>query len=168
MFSPMENQEPGECLGCDFHSPAQRALRGTVGQENNVFGFEDWVWCFPRQDLSQVNRSLLSFTALLIRADDSRCALRSSASEALTQCQRLQDRNLLIRFQGESTGPSNLTDHVNNPGASDLDDVAGTNQGIATRIGRLEKIFQVHLDGIFGSRLIAVEARRYGLHFAGI
>src|SRR5882762_1780900 len=159
MFLPMENQEPGECLRGDFHSPAQRALRGAVRHENNVFRFEQGVWGFPRQDPSQVDRSLLSFTTLLICADDSRFALRSSASEALTQSERLQDGNLLIRFQGESAGPSNLTDHVNNPGASDLDDVAGTNQGIAARIGRLEKIFQVHLDGIFGSRLIAVEAR---------
>src|SRR5882762_4996297 len=74
MFLPMENQEPGECLRGDFHSPAQRALRGAVRHENNVFRFEQGVWGFPRQDPSQVDRSLLSFTTLLICADDSRFA----------------------------------------------------------------------------------------------
>src|SRR3981081_447094 len=136
MFLPMENQEPGECLRRDFDSPAQRALHSAVWHENNVLRLGDRVGSLPRQDLSQVNRGFLSFTALLIGADDSRFALRRSASEALAQGQRLQDGNLLIRLQSESAGSSHLTDHVNNPGTSDLDDVARMNQGIVARISR--------------------------------
>src|SRR5207302_8269115 len=158
MLLSMKNKEPGECLRCGFHSPAQRGLRSTVRHENYVFRFEHRVWSFPRQDLSQVKRRLLPFTTLLIGADDSRSGLRSRTSEALAQGQRLQDGNPFIRFQSESARPSNLANHVNNPSASDLDDVAGMNQGVAAGISGLEKIFQVHLHHIFGCGSIAVEA----------
>src|SRR2546423_6433694 len=164
MFLPMENQEPGERLRRDFRSPAQRALRCAVGHEHYLWGVKNGVWGFPRQDLSQVNGSLLSFPTLLIRADDSRFGLRSCAGEALTQCQRLQDGDPLIRFQGESSGPSNLANYVNDAGAGNLDDVAGMNQRIAARIIGLEKILQVHLHDIFGCGSIAVEARLHLLH----
>src|SRR2546423_2132895 len=115
----MENEEPGQCLRCGFHSPAQCSLRSTVRHENYIFGFEQRVWGFPRQDLSQVNRRLLPLTTLLIGADDSRPGLRGGTSEALAQGQRLQNGNLFIRFQSESARPSNLANHVNNPSASD-------------------------------------------------
>src|SRR6266480_6640703 len=141
MCLPMENQQPGKHLRCRFHAPVQSSLRSTVGHENYVFRVEHWVRSFPRQDLSQVNRRLLPFTTLLIGADDSRFGLRSCASEALAQGQRLQNGNLFIRFQSESARPSNLANHVNNSGASDLDDVARMNHEIAARISGLEKIF---------------------------
>src|SRR5437879_12297840 len=110
MFFSMENQDPGECLRCSFHSPAQRRLRSAVWHENDVFRLEHRVWSFPRQDLSQVNRRLLPLTTLLIGADDSRSGLRSGTSEALAQSQRLQNGNLFIRFQGESAGLSNRSE----------------------------------------------------------
>src|SRR5205814_8896660 len=119
----MENQQPGKHLRCRFYAPVQSGLRSTIGHENYVFRVEHRVWSFPRQDLSQVNRRLLPLTTLLIGADDSRSGLRSGTSEALAQGQRLQNGNLFIRFQGESAGLSNLANHVNDPGASDLDDV---------------------------------------------
>src|SRR5436853_369820 len=102
----MENEEPGQCLRCGFHSPAQCSLRSTVRHENYIFRFEHRVWGFPRQDLSQVNRRLLPLTTLLIGADDSRPGLRGGTSEALAQGQRLQNGNLFIRFQSESARPS--------------------------------------------------------------
>src|SRR5436853_7866454 len=108
MLLSMKNKEPGECLRCGFHSPAQRGLRSAVWHENYVFRFEHRVWSFPRQDLSQVNRRLLPLTTLLIGTDDSRSGLRSGTSEALAQSQCLQNGNLFIRFQGESAWLSNL------------------------------------------------------------
>src|SRR5437016_9779918 len=138
MLLSMENQDPGECLRCSFHSPAQRRLRSAVWHENYVFRFEHRVWSFPRQDLSQVNRRLLALTTLLIGADNSRSGLRSGTSEALAQGQCLQDGNLFIRFQSKSARLSNLANYVNDPGASDLDDIPRMNQGIAVRICRLE------------------------------
>src|SRR5882724_8946987 len=168
MFLSMENQEPRECLCCGFDSAAKSGLRSAVRHENYVFRFEDRVWGFSRQDLSQVNRSLLSFTGLLIGADNSRSGLRSGTSEAFAQGQRLQYRNPFIRFQGESAGFSYLTDHVNNSGASDLDDVARMNQWVVVRISRLKEIFQVHLHAIFGCRSIVVETRGHRFCFGGV
>src|SRR5438552_18470445 len=162
MFLPMENQQPGERLRGHFRSSAERGLRSTVRHENYVFRVEQRICSFPRQDLSQVKRRLLPFTTLLVSADDSRFGLRSRTSEALTQGQRLQDGNLFVRFQGESAWFSNLANHVNNPGAGNLDDVARVNQRIAARISGLEKVFQVDLHGTFGCGSIAVEARDHG------
>src|SRR5207249_7543405 len=156
---PMENQQAGERLRGHFRSSAERGLRSAVRHENYVFRVEHRVRRFPRQDLSQVKRCLLPFTTLLVGADDSRFGLRSRTSEDLAQGQRLQDGNLFVRFQGESAWFSNLANHVNNPGAGNLDDVAGMNQGIAARISGLEKVSQVDLHGIFGCGSIAVEAR---------
>src|SRR2546425_1652900 len=165
MSLPMENQEPRERLRRGFHSPAQRGLRSAIGHENNVFRLQYRVRSLARQYFPQIDRGLLSFTTLLIRADDSRVALRSGASESFAQGQSLQDRNLLIRFQGEPAGLPNFANHIYNPCASDLDDVARMNQWIAARIGRLEKIFQVHLHGTFRCRSIAVEGRGHAARF---
>src|SRR6267143_4151668 len=168
MFLPMENQESGERLRSDFHSPAQGALRSAVRHENNVFRFEHRVGSFSRQDFPQINRSLLSFTTLLIRSDDPRLGLRSGSSKALAQGQRLQNGNLFVRFQREPAGPPNLANYVYDPGASNLDNVTGMNQGIAASISRLEKVFQVHLHGTFPCRSIAVEGRGDCIRLASV
>src|SRR5437764_15446476 len=118
----MENQQPGKHLRCRFYAPVQSGLRSTIGHENYVFRVEHRVRSFPRQDLSQVNRRLLPFTALLMGADDSRFGLRSCASEALAQGQRLQHGDPFIRFQSESARTSNLTDQVNKAGPANLAD----------------------------------------------
>src|SRR5260370_1936069 len=137
MLSPMEDQEPGECLRCSLHSPAGRALHGTVRHENNVFRFEHRIRSLPRQDLPQVNRSLLSFTALLIRTDDARFALRGGPSKTLTQSERLQDGNLLIRLQSKPPGPSHLANHVNNPSTPALDHPPGIYPSLVSWLSHL-------------------------------
>src|SRR6267154_925362 len=71
-------------------------------------------------------------------------------------------------FAAVRVRPSNLANHVNNSGASDLDDVAGMNPGIAARIIGLEKIFQVHLHGILGYGSIAFEARGHLPHLESV
>src|SRR2546425_5070852 len=96
MLSPMEDQEAGECLRCSFHSPAERALHGAVRHENNVFRFEHRIRSLPRQDLPQVNRSFLSFSALLIRTDDARFALRGGPSRSEEHTSELQSLAYLV------------------------------------------------------------------------
>src|SRR5207245_9917618 len=106
MLSPMEDQEAGECLRCSFHSPAERALHSAVRHENNVFRFEHRIRSLPRQDLPQVNRSLPSFTALLIRTDDALFAFRGGPSKTITQLRRLTVRGFPIRLQRQPSMPS--------------------------------------------------------------
>src|SRR5205814_8668377 len=107
----MENKQTGERLRCGFHSPGHGSLRSAVRYEDDVLWTEQGVRSLARQDFAQVDRSLLSFTTLLVCADNSRVALCSGGSESSAQSQGLKHGDFSIRFQDESAGFAYFTNH---------------------------------------------------------
>src|SRR3974390_2339615 len=110
----------------------QRFFTRTVGDKKNIVGFQKDRWSFTGKNLVEVNRSF--FRTAGYRLKDAGFAAFCIRSQSLSERNRLQDRNVFIRLQKETSRLVKLANHIEKSSSGHFDGIAWVDHHVCAGI----------------------------------